>query len=862
MRRIGSLTRRYLLTTAVGLAAMFLLSPRLLAAQTPAAIAGVVEDESGAPIPGATVILAGQKAAATYSTVSQTDGTFTVEAVPDSYVLKVELSGFDTVQRTVQVGVGGLKALKLTLRVASVKQEVKVVADVLDELSTSGTTAGTTRIDEEMIRALPIASDDVFTMISRFVSPLGVGIDGGSIVVDGIQGAYIDMPSSAIESLKVNRNPYSAAFQYPGNSRIEIGTKRGHRSRRLDGSFQTSSRGSMLASRSGFATSPDLDRRVFQANAGGTLPGEKSAFYVAARRYDINDLAAINAETLAGPVVKDVPTFARNDSLFTRVQWWPSALNTVYVTYGFSDHPARNHEAGGFNVDGGFDAGQKKHKVALNQNLLLPPNWSNNLLVSVSQQDDHEGGPATAPFISVNDAFETGPPSVYELRTKRGFDVQNTMRYYGFSGHTLLFGARAQANTVDSFNGSNFAGTFEFGSLADYAAGRPEVFRINEGDGRAAYTVYEGSGFVQDEIVLKRQLTLTYGVRYDWQSTVHDRNNFAPRLAFVFVPPGSDKTIIRGGSGIFYDNLPRSVTEDSQLFDGVRVRETVIDDPSYPNPFGSGESIETPPSAIRVAPFVRSPYVAQTSLSVERELWPRSRVSAEYVMARGVHLFRSRNINVPLPETGLRPDPAFLNINQVESTAFARSHALTVSWQGRVGKLFRPYVQYVLSHTINNTSGALSLPANNFDLRPETGPADFDQRHRVNMVGSLALPRGIQTGLVLAVGSGVPYDITTGYDDNDDTLANDRPAGGSRNTGRSPRTLQLDLRFAKNLNFRAHDPGQKRDGLDFTVDVFNALNRTNVTQIIGAASSPFFGRANSALPARTVQFSLRYAFRR
>jgi len=52
---------------------------------------------------------------------------------------------------------------------------------------------------------------------------------------------------------------------------------------------------------------------------------------------------------------------------------------------------------------------------------------------------------------------------------------------------------------------------------------------------------------------------------------------------------------------------------------------------------------------------------------------------------RGTNLFRSRNVNAPLPATGLRPDPNFLNIDQIESTAFSRSHAFTVSFNGRVG---------------------------------------------------------------------------------------------------------------------------------------------------------------------------------
>jgi len=84
----------------------------------------------------------------------------------------------------------------------------------------------------------------------------------------------------------------------------------------------------------------------------------------------------------------------------------------------------------------------------------------------------------------------------------------------------------------------------------------------------------------------------------------------------------------------------------------------------------------------------------------------------------------------------------------------------------------------------------------------------------------------------------------------------------TRNTGRGPRTLQLDVRFAKTFNVARLQSGNKRDSFDITVDVFNAINRVNVTNIVGVLSSPFFGRGNSASPARTVQFGLRYRFRR
>ena len=185
-------------------------------------------------------------------------------------------------------------------------------------------------------------------------------------------------------------------------------------------------------------------------------------------------------------------------------------------------------------------------------------------------------------------------------------------------------------------------------------------------------------------------------------------------------------------------------------------------------------------------------------MGIEQELGA-NRLAADYVVTRGENQFRSRNLNAPVPGTGRRSDPAFLNVDQVESTGHAQSQAITVSWQGRVGKGSRPYVQYVLSKTTNDTAGLFALPADNFALAAETGPADFDRRHRLNLIGTLALPKAVRTGLVLSVASGLPYNITTGFDENRDTLANDRPLGVTRNTGRGPHTVQLDVRLTKTL---------------------------------------------------------------
>src|SRR5262249_16063586 len=207
--------------------------------------------------------------------------------------------------------------------------------------------------------------------------------------------------------------------------------------------------------------------------------------------------------------------------------------------------------------------------------------------------------------------------------------------------------------------------------------------------------------------------------------------------------------------------------------------------------------------------------------------------------------------------------------NQVESSASMRSEALSVTLQGRIGaRLFKGMAQYTNSRTTNDTGGAFALPANNFDLRPERGRADFDQRHRFNFSGRLRTPLDFTLGASLALTSAAPFTITTGFHDNRDTVANDRPSGVTRNTGQGPGFAQLDLRLTRRIRgipsfFKnGHASGDSSGSGDFLIsaDAFNALNHTNFNRIIGEQSSTLFGLANSAFPARTVQLSIKYSF--
>jgi hypothetical protein len=229
-----------------------------------------------------------------------------------------------------------------------------------------------------------------------------------------------------------------------------------------------------------------------------------------------------------------------------------------------------------------------------------------------------------------------------------------------------------------------------------------------------------------------------------------------------------------------------------------------------------------------------------------------------------VHLFRAIDVNAPL--NGVRPDPNLFLRRTVESTGLLRSNALIASLQGRVKKPVKFKAQYTLSRSNDNTDGPMSLPADSRNLGPEWGRSSFDMQHRFAVAGTADLPAAFKLGFMVVANSGKPFNITTGSDNNGDGIANDRPPGITRNTGQGPGFMQTDLRVSKVFNFYKGPLNSDGDvsgfrKMEVSFDAFNLFNHTNLTNIIGETSSPRFGQAASALPARTIQMSVRFNFR-
>jgi hypothetical protein len=376
-------------------------------------------------------------------------------------------------------------------------------------------------------------------------------------------------------------------------------------------------------------------------------------------------------------------------------------------------------------------------------------------------------------------------------------------------------------------------------------------------------------------------------VRHELQTNLDDNNNFAPRFGFAWSPFKSGKTTFRGGVGIFYDWLAAEVYEQTLRVDGIRQREMVVRNPGFPDPLSGSAGVLLPTSRIKLDSSLEMPYVVQESFGVERELMEGLRLRTNYLYQRGFNLLRGHNINAPAPGSG-RPDPTSGNINQIESTAGSSLHGLmmNVSFANPVKRIFMN-VNYFLSKTTNESDGPLSLPANNFDFSAERGPAPTDVRHRFFAMVNAPLYFGFGLGAVFTASSAPPFNITTGFDDNGDTVSNDRPAGVSRNSARARGRWDLGLRLSRAVGFgRAPEQsGQaaprlvrirgdqdalnampslaamnNRYRLEFYAQAYNIFNHTNPVNFSGVETSPFFRMATAALAGRRFETGLRFSF--
>jgi Carboxypeptidase regulatory-like domain len=270
-----------------------------------ALIRGTVQDTSGALIPDAHVAITTQHGEPAAEGDTDSSGSFHfADLPPGSYSITVTKDGFREVKESLKVASSPHSPLRIVMPVAAVAENITVEAsDASAKLSTDiAQNQSGNVVDANALDRLPVFDADYITTMSRFLDPDSSGTNGMTLVVNGVEANGPGVTASAIQSVKINQNPYTALYSRPGRARIEIITKGG--TPQFHGSANFLYRNSVFDATNAFAeTKPPENRTYLEGSMTGPLSRSKTTTFLLALDTDYDHQQAIvNAAGPDGPI--------------------------------------------------------------------------------------------------------------------------------------------------------------------------------------------------------------------------------------------------------------------------------------------------------------------------------------------------------------------------------------------------------------------------------------------------------------------------------------------------------------------------------------------------------------------------------
>ncbi|HKD05967.1 MAG TPA: carboxypeptidase regulatory-like domain-containing protein [Bryobacteraceae bacterium] len=851
-------------------------------AQT-ASLSGRVFDQSGAVVPRATVTIAGPSG--TKTSRSGADGAYSFSALtPGAWTLNAAATRLATPQPQSLNLIAGANQLDVQLRVVAEAQQVDVAAADTGRVSTDpSANAGALVLQGQDLDALSDDPEDLVADLQALAGP-SAGPSGGAIFVDGFSGGQLP-PKQSIREIRINSNPFTPEYDKLGYGRIEIFTKPG--SDRFHGSVGYNLGTDWWNSRNPYAgqKAPFLLQETENSFSGPLA--KHSSFTLDFERQAVDNGSITNAVILDPTSFQPTPfssvlkTPQRHWLVGPHVDWQLGEKNTLSARYLFTRAAIDDAGIGSLDlISRGYHQLITFNTAQVIENS-VHGNFVNEARFQYFRSTLGTDANTTDPVIQVLGSFNGGGASApHNADNQSSYEFQN----YGsllHGRHFWRFGVRLRAQTDDSYSTTNFNGTYTFGgglgpeldssnniildpsgnpvliplsSIEQYRralvfgsqsalyGGLPTQFMQTLGQPDVRVHQFDIAPFIGDDWRIHPNLTLSLGLRYEWQTNISDWRDFAPRAAVAWAPgakgakPG--KTVVRGGFGMFYDRFPLADTLLAHRYDGVTQHQFVVTHPTFfpaiPPPStlvqASNQSVQ------RVDSNMRAPYIMQSAITVERQLPANTTLAVTYTNSHGLHLFRSRNINSPLlgtynplvPGSGVYPYPAQGPILLMESTGRYNQNQLIFNVNSKINPAVSVFSYYVLNKAMSDTDGINTYPGNPYDFSGEYGRAATDVRHHFLVGGTINLRWDIRLNPLFDIRSGVPFNITSGQDiygttlftarpalTNDPTgvgvistpygLLNPYPTAGepviARNYGQSPLQIAFNLRIAKTWGF-------------------------------------------------------------
>ncbi len=723
---------------------------------------------------------------------------------------------------------------------------------------------------------------------------VNVNVDGGDNK-DNVVGSLLQNFSyESIQEFQVLQHKWTADQGRSVGGVVNVITKSGTNS--LRGSAFFNYRGEELRALDFFDkqaqvinpsfTKPYFARQEFGGSIGGPIIKEKTFYFFALERFRERQNVAVFPSAVAeiraipGNEFVDAIPQPYNDTLLTaKIDHKFTNSQNLFVRFSYQGNNSPNDQVGNparTDLSGGNQATNKLYSFVGNYTYNVSSNALNTFIFHFQDFKNEilpnkEGLTLNYPGgISIGQNANTPQAT---LERKYQFRDDFTL----ISGnHAMKFGVNYIHTKLDGyfyFGTRGYSLTFNQSPTAIIAGGgynRDGLLQsLQYSDGASSHlqTIDQLAFYFQDDWKVRSNLTLNLGLRWDaniGNLPAQDKNRtmillgqlnhplaraltqdqeklkrttpswkeFQPRIGFAWDPWKQNKTVIRGGYGIFYDQIFQNLSLFSQVQSEPQIFQTAINLtgaelatfrygttplPTVPAGFNFGNLVTGAVGRIN-DPDATEPYVQKFSLGFQHELSRTMSISSDFVHTLGLHEPRFLNINPTIQKTcnpaypgALQPggtpptnpayiaacprgvstrllDPAFqaaglpLNrlsqINMFSTNNRSKFDSWATTFKYRTSKILLN-ASYVLAFskawggqpTASYSGNGIAIAPENQFADGEYGPTRMDERHRIVLSGVISLPWGLQLAPILQYGSPRPFSANTGFDIDGDGLA-------------------------------------------------------------------------------------------
>jgi hypothetical protein len=959
----------------VGALVIVLAAASLVAAQAPQGeVAGTVTDESAAVLPGTTVTAVLGTTKETRTTVTDNGGRYRFNNLPvGSYTIQAELSGFASVKiENYKVSIGQSTILDIKMKIAAVATELTVTAAAPLIDATKSDLSGS--IDELQVKELPVIGRNWlgFAMLAPGMktdgsegaqdAPPSAGIEMGrqaKVFLDGsdlnnrstASNVDIRISNEVIGEFQVLVNRFDATVGQSGTAVINAVSKSG--SDQFHGNTYIYGRDAKFNAPDFFThTKPPFRNDQYGFTVGGPIVQSKAHFFFNYERQSTPQTIAPN--TGYASLDQAVDSTDTRNLLFAKLEDSVTPNNRLVGSFNYYTRLQPHGGVGGTTVATNainYDWTIYKYNAAFNS--VFKNKWVNSALFSTLQTRRLFG---KVPGSGITQSF----PAV-TIGGNIGGGLENPSYFLGKDDVTVFFDKGGQHNVKfgTSFEYSQVKGHFDqyVNGIFFYNQNPPNLATCCAGDDQTKwdesqfpaptrYTQALGdpsidartrifSLYAQDDWRKTDRLTMNLGLRYDVEfgglgndiSGIVQKPfpnqvlNFQPRVGFVYDLTGDQKTMLRGGSGLYYSQVFLNVTFYVEQTNHVRLltlnffnngNPNFAKDPLQGKTFADFQNLignpQFPLDVYVMPPNTVTPHVWNSSIGIQRQILPEMVVSADFVYDTSNSQLHSVDTNLfcclpdgnakPVnsgnyPELGGfvqgsgRPDPRFNNIRAYLTDGRAKYKGLQVSLDKRFSHNYQFGATYLLAYNDDNLgqNGAQSFPSNQFNSAADYGRSVFDQRHRFTFNWVTRLPAGFSFSGLLFAASGTARSITVGGKDIFGIAPVAQNQGARPTCGRDPAfsaacaalgisngtrvpvnpwttdpVFRVDLRIGRPI---ALSRGMELQPSVEVFDVFNRQNNDPAAYNINMTSPRFtLPGPSSSLPylPRQVQFGARFSF--